>query len=58
MYDDIRLEGTEYAGLTVEIQDLVSVGGPTTTLTEVDIEHAAIRIIDNDSKLIFVTYIS
>jgi len=52
VYDDIRLEATEYAGLTVEVQDLVSRGGPTTTETEVDIEHAAIKIIDNDSKLI------
>ena len=51
MYDDLRLEATEYAGLTLEVQDLETLGGPTTIDTMVDINHAAIRIIDNDSKL-------
>ena len=27
-------------------------GGPTTALTEVDIEHTTFRIIDNDGRLI------
>ena len=52
IFDDLRLEATEYAGLTLEVQDLVAQGGPTTTNTEVDIQHTAIRIIDNDSKFI------
>ena len=51
VYDDLRLEATEYAGLTLEVQDLETLGGPTTIDTMVDINHAAIRIIDNDSKL-------
>ena len=51
LYDDLRLEATEYAGLTLEVQDLESLGGPTTINTVVDINHAAFRIIDNDSKL-------
>ena len=50
VYDDTRLEATEYFGLTLEVQDLVAQGGPTTGYTEVDIEHAAIRIIDYDGK--------
>ena len=48
VYDDIRLEETEYAGLTLEVQDLVQFGGPTTANAVVDIKHAAIKIIDND----------
>ena len=51
IYDDYILEETEYVGLTLEVQDLVEEGGPTTVRTEVDIEHTAIRIIDDDSKL-------
>ena len=54
VYDDLRLEATEYAGLTLEVQDLESLGGPTTINTVVDINHAAFRIIDNDSKLSFL----
>ena len=50
MYDDTRLEAAEYFGLTLEVQDLVAQGGPTTAYTEVDIEHAAIRITDDDGK--------
>lgn len=52
VYDDIRLEAAEYVGLTLEVQDLVTMGGPTTANTEVDIEHTVIRIIDNDGKFI------
>ena len=53
IFDDEHLEATEYAGLTLEVQDLVALGGPTTVDTvEVDIQHTAIRIIDNDSKFI------
>ena len=48
VFDDTRLEAAEYFGLTLEIQDLVAQGGPTTGYTEVDIQHAAIRITDDD----------
>ena len=54
VYDDLRLEAREYAGLTLEVQDLVEMGGPTTINTVVDIEHAAFIIIDNDSKSSFL----
>jgi len=50
IFDDLRLEATEYAGLTLEVQDLVARGGPTTALTEVDNEHTTFRIIDNDGR--------
>ena len=50
IYDDTRLEATEYFGLTLEVQDFVAQGGPTTVYTEVDVEHAAIRITDDNSK--------
>ena len=52
VYDDIRLEAMEYAGLTLEVQNLVSMQGPTTANTLVDIEHTAIRIIDNDGRFV------
>ena len=52
VYDDTRLEAAEYFELTLEVQDLVEQGGPTTGYTEVDIEHAAIRIIDDDGNFI------
>ena len=49
IYDDERLEATEYAGLTLAVQ-----GSPATTaLTTVGIQHTALRIIDNDSKMIY-----
>ena len=54
IYDDLISEETEYAGLTLEVQDLVDVGGPTTVNTVVGIEHAAIKIIDNDGKSIMI----
>lgn len=50
VYDDIRVETDEYFGLTLEVQDLVEEGGPTTGYTVVAMQHAAIRIIDNDGN--------
>ena len=52
IYDDKRLEAAEYVGLSLKIQDLVEIGGPTTVTTRVGIEHTAIKIIDNDGNLI------
>ena len=52
IYDDALLEETEYAGLTLRVQDLESMGGPTTAETVVGISHAAIRILDDESKLL------
>ena len=47
IYDDEQLEATEYSGLTLVVQ-----GSPATTVpTTVGIEHTALRIIDNDSKM-------
>ena len=51
IYDDALLEATEYAGLTLRVRDLESMGGPTTAETVVGISHAAIRILDDESKL-------
>ena len=50
IYDDTLPEETEYAGLTLRVQDLESVGGPTTAETVVNISHTAIRILDDESK--------
>ena len=50
IYDDELLEPTEYALLTLEVQDLVSLGGPTTIETVVNISHAAIKILDDERK--------
>ena len=52
IYDDKRLEATEYVGLSLQIQDLVEIGGRTTVTTRMGIEHTAIKIIDNDGNLI------
>ena len=52
VYDDVRLELSEYAALTLEVQDLVSVGGPTTAKTDVTVSRAAIKITDDDSKFL------
>ena len=47
IYDDEQLEATEYSGLTLVVQ-----GSPATTApTTVGIEHTALMIIDNDSKM-------
>jgi len=48
------LEETECAGLTLEVQDLVEMGGPTTAKTEVDIKHKAFCIIDDDGGFIAI----
>jgi len=45
----MRLEETEYARLTLEVQDLGQFGGPTTAIAAMDTKRAAIKIIDNDS---------
>ena len=58
IYDDLLIEETEYAGLTLEVQDFVSLGGPTTVNTVVGIEHAAIKIIDNDRPGRFIVMLS
>ena len=50
VYDDTRLEATEYAGLTLEVQELQEFGGRTTVNTVVDIKHTAIKILDNDGE--------
>ena len=47
IYDDERLEATEYSGLTLVVQGFPATTAPTT----VGIEHTALRIIDNDSKM-------
>ena len=48
------MEETEYAGLTLEVQDLVEQGGPTTVTTVVGVEHTAIKIIDNEGKFMMI----
>ena len=58
IFDDLLIEGTEYAGLTVEVQDLVAHQGPTTVNTEVGVEHAAIKIIDSDGLGRFIMMLS
>ena len=52
IYDDKRLEAVEYIGLSLQIQDLVEIGGPTTVTTRMGVEHTVIKIIDNDGNLI------
>ena len=49
IYDDMQLEVTEYAGLTLAVRD-------SSVLTEVQpvYNQTAIQIIDDDSKLHFV----
>ena len=47
IYDDLRLEANEYAGLTLGVED-----NPQTTVTLVKefFDQASILIVDNDSK--------
>ena len=49
IYDDVRLEMTEYAGLTLAVRD-------ATVRTEVPpmYDQVTIQILDNDSKLHFM----
>ena len=47
IYDDGRLEESEFAGLTLKVQELSSVA----TTVEPGYENAAIQILDDDSEL-------
>ena len=52
VYSDERLEKEEDVRLTLQIQDLEEIPGPTTVTTVVGARHADVRIIDDDGNLI------
>ena len=54
IHNDLSLEGSEYAGLTLEVRD----GSTVQTTVEPGYENAAILIVDDDSKPLFVTPIT
>ena len=51
IYDDVRLELDEYAGLTLGVIDIL-----TTVVTNVEpmYDQASVLILDNDSEIISV----
>ena len=57
IYEDMRLEPNEYAGLTLGVIDNNNI--LTTVLTEVKsmYDHASILIVDNDSEFINQTHL-
>ena len=54
IYDDVRLEPNEYAGLTLGVLDNNNILTTVVTKVKAMYDQASILIVDNDSEFVYV----